>query len=529
VKIAVYDRYWSTAGGGEKYAGGVASVLAEDHDVTLLSHEPIDLDWLGERLALDLSQVTVEEIGDAGRVEDASEAYDLLINLSYHSSDRCGARRGIYVVHFPHSQALGLPPRQRALLERFGPIFGGRSTAWWPGPGFFPPDVVRLWRVRWTDGNGELAVPLAPGQRAKVHLLLGSMLPAGLTIDARIEVDGRPAGTVRVGSQDRPTDAILPRRIAVNVRGRDDGTPVSIHIRSDTWIPAEHGIGADTRGLGVPLVGVAVGSRPLALGRAVASLFETYPYHLTLSFLDSYDRVLANSAFTRRWVRLWWDRDSDVLYPPVSLRPAAPEAKGPVILSVGRFFEADRGHSKKQLEMVRAWRQLLEVPAARAIIDDEGWRLHLVGGCSADDRPYLDAVLAEAEGLPVDVHVDASGAELDALYRQASIYWHAAGLGEDEEANPDRMEHFGITTVEAMSAGAVPVAFAAAGPLEAFRDGVEGHHFRTIEELVRSTAGLLSEPDRRATMAAAATERARHFGPDAFARRLRAHVADVTR
>ena len=28
MKVAVYDRYWSTAGGGEKVAAGVAQVLA---------------------------------------------------------------------------------------------------------------------------------------------------------------------------------------------------------------------------------------------------------------------------------------------------------------------------------------------------------------------------------------------------------------------------------------------------------------------------------------------------------------------
>src|SRR5690606_5507035 len=129
-------------------------------------------------------------------------------------------------------------------------------------------------------------------------------------------------------------------------------------------------------------------------------------------------------------------------------------------------------------------------------VDAEGWHLHLVGGCSPADRPYLDAVRAAAEGLPVTLHVDASGAERDRLYREASIHWHAAGLGEDEQAHPDRLEHFGITTVEAMSAGAVPVAFAAAGPLEAFTDGVEGHHFRTLAGLVDATDRLVTDPDR---------------------------------
>ena len=91
------------------------------------------------------------------------------------------------------------------------------------------------------------------------------------------------------------------------------------------------------------------------------------------------------------------------------------------------------------------------------------------------------------------------------------------------------MEHFGITTVEAMSAGAVPVAFAAAGPLEAFRDGVEGHHFRTVEGLVDITERLLLEPDHRARLAAAAVTRAEEFGMDAFADRLRGHVEGVLR
>jgi glycosyltransferase involved in cell wall biosynthesis len=288
-------------------------------------------------------------------------------------------------------------------------------------------------------------------------------------------------------------------------------------------------VGDDRRRLGVPLVGVAVGARPLSWGRALASLFETYP--LPVDFLDSYDRILANSAFTRRWIRVWWGRDSEVLYPPVSLRPPGsglePATKQPVVLSVGRFFAAERGHSKKQLEMVQAWRRLLTRPAARAVVDAEGWRLHLVGGCSPEDGAYLDAVRAAAEGLPVDLHVDVAGDELDRLYREASIYWHAAGLGEDEHAHPERMEHFGITTVEAMSAGAVPVAFAAAGPLEAFRDGVEGFHFRTLDQLVAITGRLVADPGERARRAAAAVARADEFGTAAFAERLRRHVEDV--
>ncbi|MET0143582.1 MAG: hypothetical protein ABW328_02170 [Ilumatobacteraceae bacterium] len=42
LRVGVYDLYWSTLGGGEQVDGTIASVLAEDHEVTLLGPEPVD-------------------------------------------------------------------------------------------------------------------------------------------------------------------------------------------------------------------------------------------------------------------------------------------------------------------------------------------------------------------------------------------------------------------------------------------------------------------------------------------------------
>src|SRR4030095_10881224 len=100
VKVAVYDRYWPTGGGGERSAAGIAAALAGPHDVALLSHAELDRDWLGERLDLDLSGVGVDVVDDLG-VTAASEAYDLFVNASYLSWDASRARHGLYVVHFP--------------------------------------------------------------------------------------------------------------------------------------------------------------------------------------------------------------------------------------------------------------------------------------------------------------------------------------------------------------------------------------------------------------------------------------------
>jgi glycosyltransferase involved in cell wall biosynthesis len=233
--------------------------------------------------------------------------------------------------------------------------------------------------------------------------------------------------------------------------------------------------------------------------------------------LDTYDRVLANSRYTQEWIARLWGRDSDLLHPPVTL--VEPAAKDPVILSVGRFFLPGTGHNKKQLEMVGAFRRLVSSGGA------DGWEYHLVGGCAPEHRPYLDQIDDAAAGLPVTIHPDASGAELRALYGRASIFWHAAGLGEHPDRHPDRFEHFGITTVEAMSAGAVPVVIDAAGQIEIVEQGVSGYRFAGLDGLVDTTRLLVADPAWRATVAEAARRRARDFGWDAFVARVRDEVA----
>ena len=55
MRIAVYDRYWSTLGGGEQFAGGIAAALRSHHDVDLVGPEPIDTGRFAERLSIDLA------------------------------------------------------------------------------------------------------------------------------------------------------------------------------------------------------------------------------------------------------------------------------------------------------------------------------------------------------------------------------------------------------------------------------------------------------------------------------------------
>lgn len=128
-------------------------------------------------------------------------------------------------------------------------------------------------------------------------------------------------------------------------------------------------------------------------------------------------------------------------------------------------------------------------------------------------------------GLPIDVHVNAPRHLVEQTLAQASIYWHASGYGEDEQHHPERFEHFGISIVEAMAAGAVPLVFAAAGPVEIVRDGVDGFHWHTLEQLARQTRRLMSDAKLLKSMSDSAKVRARDFEPVVFEDRLKGILA----
>jgi glycosyltransferase involved in cell wall biosynthesis len=510
VKIAVYDRYWSTGGGGEKFAAGIAAALAGEHEVDLVAHEPVDLGWLGERLHLDLAKLGVDQVPDhAGGVTTASSKYDVFVNASYRSGDPSRAGRSVYVVHFPGPR----PTRLERARHRLADAVGGDVLF---DEGFYLPEGETRPPLRWTSGEATLRVtaPGGGGGRVPVVVLLARVLPSVVTpMEVTAEVDGVTVGRAVVDARSSRLDRrrVTPLRFDVDV---SPGGPTTVVLRSPAWVPADVGIGTDRRRLGAAVAGayVAAGWRGALTGAAVRLAGPGEG----LEFLDSYDRVLANSRFTQEWTERMWHRPGGILYPPVT--QMAPGVKEPIILSVGRFFLPGTGHNKKQLEMVRAFRQLRP----------EGWTYHLVGGCAAEHAAYLDRIRAEAGDLPVVLHPDASGAELADLYGRASIFWHAAGLGEDPDRYPDRYEHFGITTVEAMSAGAVPVVIDGAGQAEIVDHGRTGFRFADLDGLVDHTRRLIGDEALRTRLAAAARGRAADFGWGPFVARVRAEVASAS-
>ena len=506
VKVALYNRYWSTLGGGEQLAAGIANALRDEHEVELLVHASFDNGVASERLGvpLDFAQRVIDE--GTRPFLGASADYDLLVNTSFASTYPSRARRSLYYVHFPMPHPPIDDPRgtraaaARAIGASLGRVeFGaGCHDAEFRGGG------------RWTAQHGHLDLLVPAGAaRAFVLELSGARRPAGDDPVVEVRVDGRAVFTGHLGDR-------RAHRVRCEVVGRGEADPIPVEVLTTPFVPRVATGVADDRALGVVIEHAGFTSRDRARAQRWA---DRVLGRFDLAFLDSYDAIVANSPYTAGWVQKVWGRSAEVLAPPVGLRRGG--EKRPMILSVGRFFPDSSGHSKKQLELVQAFRLACDAGLT-------GWELCLAGGCAPDARGYVEAVRTAAQGLAVRCFVNARGQDLDELFAEASLFWHGAGYGEDAVHAPDRFEHFGISVIEGMSAGAVPVVFAVGGPAEVVERGQTGEHFRTLAELAAVTRALAADDDRRAAMGAAAAARAHEFGPDQFRAHVRTLVASLT-
>lgn len=191
------------------------------------------------------------------------------------------------------------------------------------------------------------------------------------------------------------------------------------------------------------------------------------------------DHVIVNSEFTKRIVDAEYDINSVVIYPPVpTLKPSA--QKENLILSVGRFEPSL--NAKKQDILIEAFAELSpKLP---------GWKLILAGGST--NEAWIQSLTEKIGTIPIELKLNCSNAELIDLYSRAKIYWHAAGYGVDEAKNPELTEHFGISTVEAISAGAIPLVVGRGGQVEIVRD--TSLLWDTISELVSKTLAVINNP-----------------------------------
>lgn len=226
--------------------------------------------------------------------------------------------------------------------------------------------------------------------------------------------------------------------------------------------------------------------------------------------MASYQLKTAISEFSREWTLRRWLVNCAVVYPPVDTNFRSVE-KERIILSVGRFAIDGEGHTKKQRETLAAFRQIKKDGL-------QNWQYFCVGGLrdTPAHRAYLEELRSIAMGNGAQLLTNIERDQLKNLYERACIFWHAAGYGEDENTWPMLMEHFGISTVEAMAAGCVPIVINKGGQREIIQHGVNGFLWDTLEELRDYTNILVNDDKLRFRMSEAARESSRLYSKETF-------------
>lgn len=226
--------------------------------------------------------------------------------------------------------------------------------------------------------------------------------------------------------------------------------------------------------------------------------------------LKSWNVAIYNSDFTKESVEKNWKIRGEVIYPPVSVDKFKILHKKKQILSVGRFFGYLQ--DKKHRFLIESFKELVD----KFNLDD--WSLILVGGAGEGDKEYLNDLRKTAENYRIEFYTNAPFDDIVKIYGESQIYWHASGF---EETDPKKFEHFGITTVEAMSAGCVPVVINKGGLKEIVENKVSGYLWDNKEELLSLTHQLVCDRRMFSEVQKNAILKSKQFSKQLFVEKIR--------
>jgi glycosyltransferase involved in cell wall biosynthesis len=217
-----------------------------------------------------------------------------------------------------------------------------------------------------------------------------------------------------------------------------------------------------------------------------------------------------NSFFTKSFIDEEFNINSKIVYPPVDIISGKGKKEN-IILHVGRFRTVNNElHDyKKQGLMVDVFKKMVD----HGLKD---WKLILTVGLRERDREKFGQLQKNTKGYPVEFLINLSNSELKKIYSKSKIYWHASGYGENLDKNPELAEHFGISTVEAMGAGCVPIVINAGGQKEIIQNGKSGYLWDTLGDFIAKTNSLIKDEEKLEKLSKGAIERSKLFTGDRF-------------
>jgi glycosyltransferase involved in cell wall biosynthesis len=500
---AVYDRWLFTLGGGEQVAFAYAEVLRDlGYATSILTHKQFDIQKAQQKMGVNLKDIEIVylPLSSSKELSEYTERYDVFVNTSYLDYFPNRSKRGLLSIFFP-SQIVLSPYeylKRAVVLPSFHWLFIYPSSF----EGFRFDEYRKGIIYKWL-GKKSSIVFNKDISRLTIELFFRNMSVS--TIDTiTFLLDDQPVQPLSRHIHDRKNTATYTFGLKQTANKH-----FSIVLPDSPY--AEE----------IALVRLTIHSIRYVIYNWFKRFFPKWEMRLhggpgvtKLADLTSYQKLVTISEFSKHWIKKYWGLSSEILYPPVSIENFAPaKKKKNWIVHVGRFFVT--GHSKKQLDLVKVFRRLINEKKLK------GWELHFIGSVHEGQKhqQYFEQVQYYAQGYPVYFHLDAPFPELQSALAEAKIYWHATGLDENEDTSPILFEHFGITTVEAMAAGCVPVVIHAGGQKEIV-NSESGYTWKTRDELIEKTYALTQDPALLKKMSLQARQRSHFFDRKQFSRRF---------
>lgn len=225
--------------------------------------------------------------------------------------------------------------------------------------------------------------------------------------------------------------------------------------------------------------------------------------------------IFYNSKFTKSFNdKIFKKIESSVIYPPVNII-SKKLVKENIIITVGRFRVINNKNDdyKKQQIIVNVFKEMVDKGL-------KNWKFIVATSVNNEKDSKFKRMISSGNGYPIEFVVNKNNKELWEFYNKAKIYWHASGYGENLDRYPELAEHFGISTVEAMGVGVVPVVINAGGQKEIIENGKTGYLWNTLDELKDYTNKLISDKDVWTRMSSIAKIRSNDFSKENFCREL---------
>lgn len=222
------------------------------------------------------------------------------------------------------------------------------------------------------------------------------------------------------------------------------------------------------------------------------------------------NKFFSNSLYTKSFIDSKFVIKTEVLYPPIVFRSKKIDKEN-IILHVGRFRvkNVKSEDYKKQSIMIKTFKKMVDKGL-------KSWEFVLAVSVQEKDMNIFEDMRKTTDKYPIKFLINKNNDQLWDIYSRSKIYWHASGFNEDLNKNPEFAEHFGISTVEAMSAGVVPVVINAGGQKEIVQEGVNGLLWNTLDELESKTLKLINNSQLLEKYSQNAREMAKKFNIENF-------------